>query len=48
MVEINLVELSIVLLELETSNCITLDFLNMFDEAGAALSISSRLPACQG
>lgn len=48
MVAIDLVVLFMVLLELDTSNCITLDFLNMFDEAGAARSISGELPACEG
>ena len=40
MVEIDLVVLFMVLLQLDTSKCITLGFLNLFDEAGAALSIS--------
>ena len=48
MVEIDLVVLFMFFLELDTSNCITLGFLNVFDEAGAALSISRELPACEG
>ena len=47
MVEIGLVVLFMVLLELDTSNCITLGFLNVFDEAEAALAISRELPACE-
>ena len=42
MVEIGLVVLFMVLLELDTSNCITLGFLNVFDEAGAVRSMFNK------
>ena len=48
MVEIDLAVLFMVLLELDTSNCIALGFSNVFYEAGARLSINRELPACEG